>query len=269
MSWGGAAGNGRSRPGPAAGSQMRCCALSALAVYFVGFCIFASGAAAGAAATGRPAATHVARHQDLVRLMADHVAWAAPNQDGAHVAVVHAWRPLTGEPTVLPLLTHFKAPDGQFWLEVRLPGRPLRGQAQPQTGWILGTAVSYTGTVWHIVVQTAKHRALIFNTGRLLRTFSVITGKSSTPTPTGDFFVEENIQLGPGDLGAPFALATSARSAVLQEFNGGPGQIALHGLGNIGGRLGTAVSHGCIRFSNAAIAWLAPWIVNGTPVTLA
>ena len=29
--------------------------------------------------------------------------------------------------------------------------------------------------------------------------------------------------------GGPYALATSARSNVLQEFEGGPGQIALHG----------------------------------------
>jgi len=37
---------------------------------------------------------------------------------------------------------------------------------------------------------------------------------------------------------APFAL--SARSDVLHEFDGGSGQIALHGLDHVGGVLGTA-----------------------------
>jgi lipoprotein-anchoring transpeptidase ErfK/SrfK len=68
--------------------------------------------------------------------------------------------------------------------------------------------------------------------------------------------------------GAPFALATSARSSVLQEFDGGPGQIALHGRGHVGGRLGTAVSHGCVRLDNRAIAWLAARIAPGVPVTI-
>ena len=55
---------------------------------------------------------------------------------------------------------------------------------------------------------------------------------------------------------------------MLQEFAGGPGQIALHGTGNLAGALGTAVSHGCIRLSPAAITWLARRIGAGTPLTI-
>ncbi len=68
--------------------------------------------------------------------------------------------------------------------------------------------------------------------------------------------------------GAPFALALSGRSNVLQEFAGGPGQIALHGLSNVGGTLGTAVSHGCVRLGNGAMRWLVARIGPGTPVTI-
>ncbi len=68
--------------------------------------------------------------------------------------------------------------------------------------------------------------------------------------------------------GAPFALALSARSNVLQEFEGGPGQIAIHGIENLGGTLGTAESHGCIRLDTQAITWLANRIAPGTPVTI-
>ena len=76
------------------------------------------------------------------------------------------------------------------------------------------------------------------------------------------------VALSPSDGGAPFALATSARSQVLQEFAGGPGQIALHGTRNISGALGTAVSHGCIRLSPAAITWMARRIGGGIPLTI-
>ena len=77
-----------------------------------------------------------------------------------------------------------------------------------------------------------------------------------------------DVALSSKDAGAPFALATSARSNVLQEFNGGPGQIALHGTNNISGALGTAASHGCIRLSTQAITWLARRIGSGIPLTI-
>ena len=93
-------------------------------------------------------------------------------------------------------------------------------------------------------------------------------GKPSTPTPRGQFFIEEALALSSDDAGGPFALATSARSNVLQEFDGGPGQIALHGTNNLSGALGTAVSHGCIRLSTRAITWLARRIGSGVPLTI-
>lgn len=123
-------------------------------------------------------------------------------------------------------------------------------------------------THWHLVVRTSSRRVLVYRSGRLVRTFSAIVGKSSTPTPHGEFFVEEAVELGAGAVGAPFALALSARSNVFQEFAGGPGQIALHGLVNVGGVLGTAVSHGCVRLDNYAMRWLVTQFGFGIPVTI-
>ncbi len=93
-------------------------------------------------------------------------------------------------------------------------------------------------TPWHIVVDTGRRRVTVYKRGHTVRVFKAVVGKPSTPTPTGKFFVEESVELGRGDVGAPFALALSARSNVFQEFEGGPGQIALHGLMNVGGRAG-------------------------------
>ncbi len=101
-----------------------------------------------------------------------------------------------------------------------------------------------------------------------MREFKAVVGRFFTPTPVGDFFVEESIKLSPRAVGAPFALALSARSTVYQEFAGGPGQIALHGLKNVGGRPGTAVSHGCVRLDTAAMTWLVRRIGPGVPVTI-
>ena len=104
--------------------------------------------------------------------------------------------------------------------------------------------------------------------GKTVHAETIIVGKPSTPTPRGEFFVEESVLLSATAAGAPFALALSARSDVLQEFAGGPGQIALHGLASIGGTLGTAVSHGCIRVGDVAIRWLAANVGPGVPVTI-
>lgn len=109
---------------------------------------------------------------------------------------------------------------------------------------------------------------VVYRNGRPVRTVEAVVGKPSTPTPHGEFFVEEAIRLRAVDVGAPFAVALSARSNVLQEFAGGPGQIGLHGLANVGGVLGTAVSHGCVRLDNDVMRWLVAHVGPGVPVTI-
>jgi lipoprotein-anchoring transpeptidase ErfK/SrfK len=124
-----------------------------------------------------------------------------------------------------------------------------------------------TFTPWRLVVHLGRRTLTVYRSGRVARTFKAVVGKPSTPT--GQFFVEESIALRSFDVGAPFALALSARSNVLQEFDGGPGQIALHGLDNVGGVPGTAASHGCVRLADDVMRWLAARIVAGTRVLIA
>ena len=149
------------------------------------------------------------------------------------------------------------------WLKVRLPGRP-----NSHTGWISRVATLQWSTDWHLIVNRARREVSVYRSGRLVRVFKAVVGKPSTPTPPGEFFVEESIALRSYDVGAPFALALSARSQVLQEFAGGPGQIALHGLDNVGGVPGTAVSHGCVRLGDDVMRWLVARIGPGTPVSV-
>ena len=222
--------------------------------------LLAAGTLAGpaqAASTGAPA------NQPLVILLGDHIARTQPSVHAHRIEPVAARRPLTRVHTILPVLARRTARDGASWVQVRLPGRP-----SGHTGWIPADRTRRSSTQWYISVDLSARRVSVFHHGRLQRRFRAIVGAPSTPTPRGRFFVEEALALSSRLAGAPFALATSGRSQVLQEFAGGPGQIALHGTGNLPGTLGTAASHGCVRLSTSAITWLARRIGAGVPVTV-
>ncbi|MEA2440742.1 MAG: hypothetical protein QOH76_2166 [Thermoleophilaceae bacterium] len=237
---------------------MNTTALACLAATVVALCAAAAvpSATARTAGVGRPV-------QSLAILLKPHTVRSAPRPRAARLASVRAWRPITGGQTVLPVVGRATSKDGARWLRVMVPGRP-----NGMKGWIARRGTVLTTTTWRIVVSTSSRRVLVSRRGRLVRKFRAIVGKASTPTPHGRFFVEESVRMPAGSHGGPFALALSARSNVLQQFGGGPGQIALHGVANLGGRLGTAVSHGCVRLSNRSITWLAARVVPGTPVTI-
>ena len=201
--------------------------------------------------------------QTLGTLLNSHVAMSAPDERSTVLQHVGARRPITGERTVLPVIGFGLGADGLRWLHVLLPGRP-----NGHTGWIKRRSTRVTRTSWHVVVDTSERRVTVYQHARPVRFFKAVVGKAATPTPRGEFFVEEAVQMRPGAVGAPFALALSARSNILRQFGGGPGQIALHGLKNVGGVLGSAVSHGCVRLASAAIRWLAYHIGPGVPVTI-
>lgn len=200
--------------------------------------------------------------QALVVLLSDHVVFARPHAKAPRIGSVQSLRPLTHVRTVLPVLGRATSFSGKPWVRVRLPGRP-----NSRTGWIPARRTRRASTGWHISLKLSTRRVTVYNFGRPVRRFRAVVGKPSTPTPRGRFFIEEALTIG-AHAGGPFALATSARSSVLQEFEGGPGQIALHGTRNLWGPLGSAASHGCIRLSTAAITWLAHRIRGGVPLTI-
>lgn len=220
------------------------------------------------AQTASAAGPRIAPYQDIVAVLGTHPARSRPGVDGRLVASVAARRPITGQRTVLPVLGQSIDGVGRSWLRVRLPGRALGGKTPPPAGWILAANTRPSTTDWRIVVDVGARLVVVYRGGRRLRTYRAIVGKLSTPTPGGEYFVEETVRMPSDRPGAPFALALSARSNVFQEFEGGPGQVALHGLANVGGQLGTAVSHGCVRLHNSAITWLATRVGAGVPVTI-
>src|SRR4029079_4392821 len=174
-----------------------------------------------------------------------------------------ALRPLTQVRTVLPVMGAVKGKDGNRWVHVRLPGRP-----SGHTGWILADQTVRSSTEWRIVVKVSTRRVTVYRDGLVVRAFPAVVPKASTPTPYGQFFVEEALAISPTDVGGPYALAISARSDIFQEFEGGPGQIGIHATNGLSEPLGSAASHGCIRLAPSAITWLAKRIGAGVPVTV-
>jgi hypothetical protein len=196
-------------------------------------------------------------------LSRDKTARVAPSISARKLTTVASRRPLTGVRTVLPVLGEANRRNGGAWLRVRLPGRPNGG-----SGWITTGGTIDSWTWWRLSANLNARVLTVYYRGRVVRRFSAVVGKPSTPTPTGEFFIEEGLSLKANASGAPFALATSARSDVLREFDGGPGQIAIHGMGSLPGALGTASSHGCIRLDAVDITWLARRVGAGVPLTI-
>jgi hypothetical protein len=224
--------------------------------------LLAVGAACLQAPAAQAAGSRVAATQRLVVLEHDHAVRARPSRHARTVEWLGARRPLTGVRTVLPVLGRALAPGGQAWVQVRLPGRP-----NSHAGWIRAYRTRRASTAWRLSLDLSARQLRVYRRAHLRHRFPVVVGKPSTPTPTGQFFIEEALDIS-GQMGGPFALATSARSNVLQEFEGGPGQIALHGTDGLEGALGSAASHGCVRLGTGAITWLAHRIGSGVPLTI-
>src|SRR5438105_4438037 len=121
---------------------------------------------------------------------------------------------------------------------------------------------------YRVRVELRRHRLSVWRSERLVMRQPVGVGRPGTPTPVGRYYLVELIQTDdPQGPYGPYAFGLSAHSDVLQRFDGGDGQVGIHGTNFLQG-LGTDVSHGCIRIGNGAIVRLARTLPLGTPVTI-
>ena len=96
-----------------------------------------------------------------------------------------------------------------------------------------------------------------------------VNGAPRTPTPPGTYYITDPVDLRSspnGGYGA-YALGISGFSEVLFEFNGGPGQLAVHGTPDPS-QVGSDISNGCIRVPNDIIVEIAKQAPLGTPVII-
>ncbi len=169
-----------------------------------------------------------------------------------------------GTPVQLLVLARSDDAAGQEWLRVLLDDRP-----NGLSAWIPAGDTLLALDPWSLTVSLEQRRARVYRHGRLVRSFAVVVGKPSTPTPTGLFaIVAELPEPDPGEFFGSWVLPLTAHSQVLRSYEGGDGEVALHGRGGASllDPLGSARSHGCVRLANAAIGWIAAHVPPGTPV---
>ncbi len=149
------------------------------------------------------------------------------------------------------------------WVQVYLPTRP-----NGALGWVAASAVTLARNPYRVQISMRAHTLTVWRGGHAVERETVAVGKPGTPTPRGRFFITELMSsTQPNGLYGPYAFGLSAHSKVLQEFNGGNGQIGIHGTDNPAG-LGQSISHGCIRVSNDGIRRMARILPLGTPVVI-
>jgi lipoprotein-anchoring transpeptidase ErfK/SrfK len=171
---------------------------------------------------------------------------------------------------VLPVRNGFGSPLALLvverqagWYRVLIPGRP-----NGATGWTRSSDVVTRKVDYQVRVDLAARRLTLMRRGQVVFASSVAIGDAAHPTPTGWFSLTDTVATGnPNGAYGPFALGISARSEVLTEFQGGDGQVAIHGTNNPAG-IGRAISHGCIRVPNDVATNLTDLLPLGTPVVI-
>lgn len=147
------------------------------------------------------------------------------------------------------------------WVQALLPVRPNGSH-----GWVRESDVALSQHLYRIVVELGAHRLTVYNGYDKVAVDPIGVGTDATPTPGGLYYTVDFVKLDDpnGPYGA-YAYGLSGFSEVLTSFGGGPGQLAIHGT-NDPDRIGSDVSHGCIRMRNADITKLAGILPLGVPV---
>jgi lipoprotein-anchoring transpeptidase ErfK/SrfK len=139
---------------------------------------------------------------------------------------------------------------GACMVQVRLDSRPNNAR-----GWLARSRVVLARMPWRIEISRAQRRATLRYAGRAAARWRVVVGTPWTPTPAGLFAVQDSFRSPPASFAGAWIVTLTAHSQALATYDGGDGRVALHGRGGASllDPLGSAASHGCIRFDNKAI----------------
>jgi hypothetical protein len=156
--------------------------------------------------------------------------------------------------------------DGEWWYRVQLPVRPNGAE-----GWVRGGDVKLRSTRARFVVRLAARTVELWDGPWKVATFRAGIGRPGTPTPTGDFAIQDPLQT-PTQLRSTYGswtLILTAHSEAIDQFNGGDALIGIHGAGDgRSWRVGEASSYGCVVLSEPDLAVAARYAWPGTPVKI-
>jgi len=140
-------------------------------------------------------------------------------------------------------------PDAD-WVNVLLPVRP-----NGSDGWVRRSDVTLTANRFHIEVRLGAHQIRVFDGDERVMQAPIGVGTTNTPTPGGAFYIRSLIASTDPAYGT-YAFGLSGFSEVHESFNGGPGDIGIHGTSDPS-TIGTDVSNGCIRLEDGNVVLLA------------
>jgi lipoprotein-anchoring transpeptidase ErfK/SrfK len=190
----------------------------------------------------------------------------APDATATPVRTLPNPRLIANDPNAkVPLLFLVKdTPDTACdWVEVYLPVRP-----NGSSGYVKRSEVTLAQNPYSIEVSLSGFNLKVRKGTEVIMDTQVAIASDNTPTPGGLYYTTELVKTpNPGGVYGPYAYGLSGFSEVLQTFNGGPGQLAIHGT-NQPEKIGTKVSHGCVRMRNEDITTLAGILPLGVPVTI-
>lgn len=176
---------------------------------------------------------------------------AAPSSSAEVVTTLANPRPLATEPPVsIPLVLLVAERQGD-WAKVYLPIRP-----NGSTGWILADELNISTHPWRIEALLDEFKLKVYKNEEVVFETAIGVSRENAPTPGGLYYTTELLQPpDPNTVYGTYAYGLSGFSDTFQEFNGGPGQLGLHGT-NEPWAIGTRVSSGCIRLNNDDISFI-------------
>jgi lipoprotein-anchoring transpeptidase ErfK/SrfK len=209
-------------------------------------------------ATARAAPAPVARFPAAGELLRSTVARVAPSPGAAVVARMPRYRRDAQFEIVLVLAARLDARGG-WWYRVSLPGAP-----NGRRGWIPAEAADVRPVANRIVVHRGARRLDVrrVRDGALLLRTAAAVGRPGAETPLGHDFYVTSAFVPTDPFFGSFALETSAYARVSDWPTH---VVGIHGT-SLPELLGQAVSHGCVRVTNAAAARLRRLAPLGTPI---
>jgi lipoprotein-anchoring transpeptidase ErfK/SrfK len=148
--------------------------------------------------------------------------------------------------------------DGEPWYRISIPMRP-----NGTYGWIPAKWVRLSPNHSEIVVNLNSRTIDLYRFNKHRWHGKVAIGAPGRETPVGHYFVAARFVPYHDTFLGVFAVETSAYSK-LTEWPGG-GVVGIHGT-SLPQLLGQAVSHGCVRVSNATARQLRALAPLGTPI---
>jgi lipoprotein-anchoring transpeptidase ErfK/SrfK len=181
----------------------------------------------------------------------DIVFRAAPSASAEVVTTLTNPRPLATDPPVsIPLVLLVAEREGD-WVKVYLPIRP-----NGSTGWIPADQLDITSHPWRIEALLDEFKLKVYKNDEVVYETAIGVSRENAPTPGGLYYTTELLKPpDPNTVYGTYAYGLSGFSDTFQEFNGGPGQLGLHGT-NEPWAIGTRVSSGCIRLNNEDITYI-------------